>query len=68
VRGEVKQFNPWKLGGQLTKGIHGEGTLPEVAEVAQWLRVLAALAEDLGLDPRFHTVLHNYSYIQFQGL
>jgi hypothetical protein len=29
-------------------------------EAAQWLRVLVALAEDLGLSPGTHTVVHKH--------
>ena len=36
--------------------------------MAQQLRILAALAEDLDLDPRIHMVPHNHFYLQFQGI
>jgi hypothetical protein len=32
----------------------------EPGEVAQWLRALVALAEDLGSVPSTHMVVHNY--------
>ena len=31
--------------------------------LAQWLRVLPAAAQDLGLDPSLHTVARNLQYV-----
>ena len=36
-------------------------------EVPQWLRALAALAEDLGLNPSTHLTFHSRLYLQFWG-
>jgi hypothetical protein len=36
--------------------------------MAQWLRTLAALTEDLGLVPSAHMVVYNHLKLQFQGI
>lgn len=37
-------------------------------EMAQWLRVVALLAEDPGPISSIHTVAHNHPSLQFQGI
>ena len=41
--------------------------LVEAGKEAQWLRVLVALAEDIGLVPSNHMADYNCLYPQFQG-
>jgi hypothetical protein len=39
----------------------------KVGEMAQWLRALAGLVEDLGLVSGLYMVAHNHLCFQFQG-
>lgn len=40
----------------------------ETGDMAQWLKAIAILREDLGLTPRVHTVAHNHLKLQSQGI
>ena len=50
-----------KLGSEI------EESKNRVREMAQQLRALAALAEDLGSVPSTHTVVHNHLKLHFWG-
>jgi hypothetical protein len=43
-------------------------TTLEVGEIAQWLRELAALQEDLSSVPSIHMAPRNCLQLQFQGI
>jgi hypothetical protein len=45
-----------------------KNTVPGAGELAQRLRALTALTEDLGLIPSTHTVAYSYPELQFQGI
>lgn len=45
----------------------GDNKIQEARAMAQQLRVLAAVEEDLGSGPRAHVAAHNYLEVQFQG-
>lgn len=47
---------------RLDKGLEWKRHKEGAGDMAQWLKALAALAEDLGLIPRTHVSAHNVCY------